>query len=106
MEEDPGPSASEPFGCRPPRLKSPDTRPPTPPPRRYPPAPFWLTLLALILPACGPARRGDVLARIKKTGTLVYGSDKEGGGPYIFPDPNAPREVAGFEVELMRSLAG
>ncbi len=69
----------------------------------------WLTvvlgLLGLTLASCGPARRGEVLARVASNGRLVYGSDREGGGPYIFPDPNAPREVTGFEVELMRALA-
>ena len=47
---------------------------------------------------------GDTLARIQDQGTLRYGSDKEGGGPYAFPDPDAPRNVTGFEVELMREL--
>ncbi len=29
----------------------------------------------------------------------------EGGGPYAYPDPRSPREVTGFEVELMGRLA-
>jgi polar amino acid transport system substrate-binding protein len=61
--------------------------------------------LLLALPACGAPPRGDALARVRSSGRLVYGSDKEGGGPYIYPDANAPREVTGFEVELMRDLA-
>ena len=28
----------------------------------------------------------------------------EGGGPYAYPDPESPREVTGFEVELMALL--
>ena len=40
------------------------------------------------------------------SGTLVYGSDSEGGGPYIYPNPNAPQDVTGFEVELIDRLAG
>ena len=28
----------------------------------------------------------------------------EGGGPYAYPDPDSPREVTGFEVELMALL--
>jgi polar amino acid transport system substrate-binding protein len=47
----------------------------------------------------------DGLARVGSTHALVYGSDKEGGGPYIFPDPDAPRAVTGFEVEMMSMLA-
>ena len=30
----------------------------------------------------------------------------EGGGPYAYPDPRSPREVTGFEVEMMDQLAG
>lgn len=48
--------------------------------------------------------RGDTLAEVRESGRLAYGSDKEGGGPYAYPDPNEPREVTGFEVELMESL--
>ena len=40
------------------------------------------------------------------SGRLLYGSDKEGGGPYAYPEPDAPRGMAGFEVELMERLAG
>jgi polar amino acid transport system substrate-binding protein len=30
----------------------------------------------------------------------------EGGGPYAYPNPDNPRAVTGFEVELMKELAG
>jgi polar amino acid transport system substrate-binding protein len=36
---------------------------------------------------------------------MTFGSDKEGGGPYIYPDPRNPRAVTGFEVELVDLLA-
>jgi polar amino acid transport system substrate-binding protein len=49
--------------------------------------------------------RGDTLERVRSSGRLVYGSDMEGGGPYAYPDPRSPREVTGFEVELMNRLA-
>ena len=42
---------------------------------------------------------------MKNSGELRYGSDMEGGGPYAYPDPNSPRGVTGFEVELMALLA-
>src|SRR6516162_4776587 len=64
-----------------------------------------LSVVTLALSSCSPARHVDVLARIKATGKLVYGSDKEGGGPYIYPNPEAPRDVVGFEVEIVRALA-
>src|SRR6516164_4881583 len=48
--------------------------------------------------------RGDTLEEIKKRGRIRWGGDQEGGAPYVYPDPNAPR-VAGFEVDLMDLLA-
>jgi polar amino acid transport system substrate-binding protein len=50
--------------------------------------------------------RADGLDRVRSSGRLYYGSDMEGGGPYAYLDPNAPGGLAGFEVELMRGLAG
>jgi polar amino acid transport system substrate-binding protein len=63
-------------------------------------------LVALGLLAVAPSgkARGDTLDRVRASGRLVYGSDKEGGGPYIYPDPVSPRDVTGFEVELMRAI--
>src|SRR3954447_12915479 len=55
--------------------------------------------------ACAPEEAVDVLARVRATGRLVFGCDAEGGGPYAFPDPERPKEVTGFEVELMDQLA-
>jgi polar amino acid transport system substrate-binding protein len=49
--------------------------------------------------------QGDALERVRGSGRLRYGSDMEGGGPYAYPDPRSPRDVTGFEVELMSSLA-
>ncbi|UCD12649.1 MAG: ABC transporter permease subunit [Nitrospinaceae bacterium] len=36
---------------------------------------------------------------------LVYGADAEGGAPYIFPDPQNPEHLIGFEVDLAEALA-
>jgi polar amino acid transport system substrate-binding protein len=33
-----------------------------------------------------------------------WGADREGGGPYIYPDPNEPSRVIGFEVDLANAL--
>ena len=46
----------------------------------------------------------DGLQRVRGAGKLVYGSDMEGGGPYAYPDPDSPRAVTGFEVELMERI--
>ncbi len=61
-------------------------------------------ILASILLAVAPLR-ADTLAKVRASGVLSYGSDKEGGGPYAFPDPDSPRDVTGFEVEIMGELA-
>ena len=76
-------------------------------PRSIPPRPFprWTIFAILALVACAPSPADDTLARVRRTRILTYGCDMEGGGPYAYPDPNAPRDVTGFEVELMRRLA-
>src|SRR5262245_59703204 len=35
---------------------------------------------------------------------LRWGADSEGGAPYVFPDPEDPRSIIGFEVDLVASL--
>jgi polar amino acid transport system substrate-binding protein len=49
--------------------------------------------------------RADALDEIKERGTLIWGADKEGGGPYVFPDENDATILRGFEVELADMLA-
>jgi polar amino acid transport system substrate-binding protein len=51
-----------------------------------------------------PYANADGLDRVRSSGVLRYGSDMEGGGPYAYPDPRSPRNVTGFEVELMAML--
>lgn len=63
-----------------------------------------LSALGLFLTSCGKPTPGDALARVKASGALRYGGDKEGGGPYLFPDPADPRAVTGFESELMQAI--
>jgi polar amino acid transport system substrate-binding protein len=36
---------------------------------------------------------------------LRWGGDAEGGAPYLLPDPKNPREIIGFEIDLMNALA-
>jgi polar amino acid transport system substrate-binding protein len=47
----------------------------------------------------------DRLDNIRKRGALQWGGDQEGGGPYVYPRPDSPNEVTGFEVELADRLA-
>ncbi len=36
---------------------------------------------------------------------LRWGGDAEGGAPYLLPDPQDPRRIIGFEIDLMEALA-
>ncbi|MCI0336182.1 MAG: ABC transporter substrate-binding protein/permease [Acidobacteria bacterium] len=35
---------------------------------------------------------------------LRWGGDAEGGAPYVFPDPKNPRQIVGYEVDLMNEI--
>ncbi len=63
-----------------------------------------LALLAglAVFPA---AQAEDALQRIQKSGVLKWGADAEGGAPYVFPDPQKPEHLIGFEVDLAEALA-
>ncbi|MDG3003337.1 ABC transporter substrate-binding protein/permease [Paludisphaera mucosa] len=99
MEEEPDASESDAVMVRPSSRRL--ARPPLATPR-----PFLAAVLAILLPPllATPAR-GDALDEVRARKVLRYGSDMEGGGPYAYPDPAAPRSVTGFEVELMQLLA-
>jgi polar amino acid transport system substrate-binding protein len=47
----------------------------------------------------------DALADIRARGTLVWGGDEEGGGPYVYPRDDDPSQTTGFEVEIAARLA-
>ncbi len=62
------------------------------------------TVLLLVgISACPAA--GDTLDAVKKRGVLSWGADAEGGAPYVFPNPEKPQQLVGFEVELAEALA-
>jgi polar amino acid transport system substrate-binding protein len=56
----------------------------------------------VILPRIAVA---DALDEIQRRGTLIWGADQEGGAPFVFPDPDDPRHLRGFEVDLADLLA-
>jgi polar amino acid transport system substrate-binding protein len=62
--------------------------------------PVLLTLLALTAPAAE-----DALQAIQQRGLLKWGADAEGGAPYVFPDPQKPERLIGFELDLANALA-
>src|ERR1700722_1907394 len=51
------------------------------------------------------ARADDHLGKIKRAGVLRYGTDAEGGAPYVYPDPQHPEKLIGFEYELADAIA-
>jgi polar amino acid transport system substrate-binding protein len=68
--------------------------------------PKLLRLVALLsaLIAASTIARADGLQRVRSTGRLVFGSDEEGGAPYLFLDRNPPHNRIGFEADLMDRL--
>jgi polar amino acid transport system substrate-binding protein len=64
--------------------------------------------LAIALCACFfsvSAQAEETLDSIRSTGILLWGSDAEGGAPYVFPDPDNPEKLIGFEVDIANALA-
>ncbi|MFM8734642.1 MAG: ABC transporter permease subunit [Pirellulales bacterium] len=43
---------------------------------------------------------------VRRRGELVWAADQEGGGPHVFPDPDHPERITGFEVEFAGLIAG
>ncbi len=43
--------------------------------------------------------------KIKERGVLLWGSDAEGGAPYVFPDPKDPSKLIGFELDIVSAIA-
>lgn len=68
-----------------------------------------LLLSALLSLIAGATPRSlqadDALDAIRKRGTLIWGADQEGGGPFVYPNPEDPAALVGFEVELAELIA-
>ena len=70
----------------------------------------WLRVaVALLIPAVllasGRPTLADPLQEILKRDTLRWGADAEGGAPYVYPDPEKPEVLIGFECDLADALA-
>ena len=65
----------------------------------------WLAATIFTCTLATLARSDDTLTAVHQRGTLVWGADAEGGGPYVYPDPQHPRTMIGFEAELAKLLA-
>src|SRR6516225_8855601 len=66
-----------------------------------------ISLYLLLLLASGQAavRGADTLSAIRKRGELLWGADAEGGAPYVYPNPDKPEQLIGFEHDLADALA-
>ncbi|HEX4646941.1 MAG TPA: ABC transporter substrate-binding protein, partial [Verrucomicrobiae bacterium] len=64
-------------------------------------------VLVVLLLAGRPAGvlSADTLKEIKSRGELLWGADAEGGAPYVYPDPQKPEQLTGFEYDLAEALA-
>jgi polar amino acid transport system substrate-binding protein len=67
----------------------------------------WIIPILLSISALcsGTVSAEDTLDRIRQRGTLRWGADQEGGGPYVYPRSDDPSQVTGFEVEIADLLA-
>src|ERR1051326_234631 len=63
--------------------------------------------ILLFLSLCGifQTRAADTLQEIKGRSILLWGADAEGGAPYVYPDPQKPQELIGFEHDLADAIA-
>ena len=73
-----------------------------------------IAIFALILTLCAPAAlfaeetatpSPDAAAPAAGEKVLRWGGDSEGGFPYMFPDPQDPKRLIGFEVDIVNALA-
>ncbi len=64
---------------------------------------FASICVAIVLGVALPAPADEL--ELGQPGTLRWGGDQEGGGPYIYPRADDPSQVTGFEVELAELLA-
>ena len=64
-----------------------------------------VSVLAACLIVSSTAVAIDGLDKIRQRGTIVWGADQEGGGPFVYPNPNDPTQRIGFEVELAELIA-
>jgi polar amino acid transport system substrate-binding protein len=64
------------------------------------PAKFFLLLLL----AGATHASQDAWDQIQKTGVLRWGADQTGGAPYVLPDPQNPKKIIGFEVDVMEAV--
>ncbi len=66
---------------------------------------FFTSTVLLIGTYCWPVLAKDALEEIKDKRVLRWGADAEGGAPYVYPDPQQPGKLIGFEFEIAEAVA-
>jgi polar amino acid transport system substrate-binding protein len=61
-------------------------------------------MVLAVICAAGLARGAD-LDEVRRSGTLRWGGDLQGGEPYVFEDETAPGKIQGFEVDIAEGIA-
>ncbi len=61
-----------------------------------------MTLLAMLCSLSPPSLCAQ--EKSDKSKPLIWGGDTDGGFPYVFANPDNPREVIGFEMDLAKAL--
>ncbi len=56
-------------------------------------------------PTASPGSSSIASKGLKTPGIFAWGSDYVDGAPYVFKDPNNPKDLVGFEVEVAGALA-
>lgn len=64
-----------------------------------------LLTVSVLLLCVSTGSAGEGLETVRRRGTLIWGADQEGGGPFVFPAADDPGRLAGFEVELAETIA-
>jgi polar amino acid transport system substrate-binding protein len=64
-----------------------------------------LALLCCLADSASTAAASSTIQEIKERGVLLWGSDSEGGAPYVFPDPKDPSKLIGFELDIAVAVA-
>ncbi|MBI5116300.1 ABC transporter permease subunit [Candidatus Poribacteria bacterium] len=67
--------------------------------------PSWASEEHKDSPVVSSPSPSSAVEKIIERGHLLWGSDAEGGAPYVFPDPNNPQKLIGFEVDLADAIA-
>ena len=64
-----------------------------------------LIIVSLLAISRNASTQADSLESIRSKGTLVWGADQEGGGPFVYPAEDDANRLIGFEVELAELIA-